>query len=848
MHRSLASFALLLSSATGFAQSSKADLANANPIAKDTPSLPTPTSEQETGKQQESATNAPPDNRVVTLPRQILHDQIGLWSSPAKLRLPDATWLVPLGGVTAAMFATDSDVSRSLSNDPNALRRYRHISDYGVGALAAASGGAYLFGLAAHNEHQRETGFLSAEASVDSLVIVEALSYATRRERPLVDNANGKFWHGGTSFPSDHAAVAWSIAGVVAHEYPNPFARLLAYGLATAVSASRVEAKQHFPSDALVGSALGWLVGEYVYRQHHDPTLQGRDWSLPALRPDRPSHWQAKNMASPYMPLDSWVYPAFDRLIALGYVHTGFEDMRPWTRMECARLVVEAQDQINEDDPEQNEASRLYHSLQREFSWEEDLLGGGDNASLQPESAYSRSTEIAGQPLNDGYHFGQTLINDYGRPYEQGFNNVSGFSAWAEDGPFAGYFRVEYQHAPGATALPASARQAIAGEDFGPLSYLVNPAAEVPPATPIGSIDQPHLLDSYVAFNLEDWQLSYGKQSLWWGPGQGGPMMFSDNADPINMFRVNRVTPFRLPSFLGVLGPMRLEFFVGQYSGYQFVLTPAGLVGQWGESLNPQPIIHGERLSFKPTNNLEIGLSRTTDYGGPGYPLTTHTFLRSLFSTGNTIPGAANKPGSRRAGLDFSYRIPGLRNAATFYADGLAEHDEVSPLLGPDVAAWSAGIYIPKLPKIPKLDFRAEGVYTDPPYNGGDIAHGAFYWDGTWITGFQNSNHLLGSWVGREAQGAQGWSTYWFTPRDKLQFSYRHQKVSYQFVPGGGTLTDAGVRADFWLRSILSLSASVQYEAWVFPVIASNRQNDITTMLEVAIWPKWRVAHRGASD
>ena len=131
---------------------------------------------------------------------------------------------------------------------------------------------------------------------------------------------------------------------------------------------------------------------------------------FPAIRPDRPSHWQAKDMGSPYVPLDSWIYPAFDRLIALGYVHTGFLDMRPWTRMECARLVVEAQDQINEDDPDESAASHLYHALQTEFSPEEDLLGGGNNASANLESVYTRSTEIAGKPLTDGYHFAQARL------------------------------------------------------------------------------------------------------------------------------------------------------------------------------------------------------------------------------------------------------------------------------------------------------------------------------------------------------------------------------------------------------------------------------------------------------
>ena len=43
--------------------------------------------------------------------------------------------------------------------------------------------------------------------------------------------------------------------------------------------------------------------------------------------------------------------------------------------------------------------------------------------------------DIAGKPLNDSYHFGQTLINDEGRPYQQGVNNVTGFTARARGRP-----------------------------------------------------------------------------------------------------------------------------------------------------------------------------------------------------------------------------------------------------------------------------------------------------------------------------------------------------------------------------------------------------------------------------
>ncbi len=779
--------------------------------------------------------NNDPQNKVVTLPSALLHDQIGIWTSPAKARFPDATWLVPLGGFTAALLTTDTEVSRHLSNAPDTLLRYKHISDYGAYSMAAGAGGLYFLGLFDHDEHQRETGFLSGEAAIDSLAVVEALKYATGRERPYLDNANGKFRKGGSSFPSEHSAVAWSIAGMVAHEYPNPFLKFLSYGLATVVSASRVNAKEHFPSDVLVGAALGYLISEYTYRQHHNPDFTGSAWETPAIRPESPRHWQARFMGSPYVPLDSWVYPALERLTALGYVDSGIAGMRPWTRMECARLVSEAADRMVEDEPGQDQAAQVYHELLGEFRHEVDLLGGGDNAEIRLESSYTRSMEIEGKPLTDAYHFGETITNDFGRPEEQGFNNVSGLSGWAADGPFAVYVRSEFQHSPSAPALPLAARQAMSQSDFSHIG--IPPPYPVEPDTPIASLDRARLLDAYVAMNVSDWQISYGKQSLWWGPNEGGGMMLSDNADPLTMFRVNRVTPFRLPSFLGVLGPMRVEFFVGQYSGYEFMFTPSGLIGQYGQSLNPQPIVHGERFSFKPTPNFEFGLSRTTDYGGPGYPLTLHTFLRSVFSITQTAPGAADKPGARRSGLDFSYRFPRL-HGLTFYADAFTQHDTYSPLVGPDVAAWLGGIYLPRLPKIPKMDFRAEGVETDPPI-GGNVGSGFFYYNQTWTTGFQNAGHLMGNWVGREGQGVQAWTTYWFTPRNKVQFGFRHLKVSREFiVPTGGTQTDASVRADFWVRSSFSVSAVVQYEAWTYPVIAPTRQSDVSSSVQLSFWPK----------
>jgi hypothetical protein len=772
-----------------------------------------------------------------SLPRNLFQDQKNLFLAPFHMSVGEWEWTVPLAFVGAGLLASDTAIEGHVPTNPTTVSHANTASNAGLGALVAVGAGMFVWGHLKDNDQERETGLLSGEAGIEAFLDTEVLKYATGRERPFTGSGKGHFFQGGSSFPSQHSTISFAIASVIAHEYPGVLTQVLAYGVAGGVSVARVGAHQHFATDVIVGSALGWYLGRQVYRSHsHYSDAEIAKWGTFNKKDDEDTVREARNMGSPYVPLDSWVYPAFDRLTALGYIHTGFADMRPWTRLECARQVKEASDPIAEDEAQESEAARLYRALRTEFGRELALLDGGDNAEFQIESVYSRSTKIVGKPLTDGDHFGQTIVNDFGRPEEQGFNNVSGMSGWASYGPLTVYARGEYQHSPSAPALPLTAREAVSQADFS-RSGLPMPFP-VPPDTPTPAFNEGRFLDAYVALNLSDWQLSYGNQSLWWGPSQGGPLMFSDNAQPIRMFRVNRVTPFTLPSFLGALGPMRVEAFIGQYSGYQFLNTPTGLVGQYGQSLNPQPIVHGERISFKPTTNLEIGLSRTTDYGGPGYPLTLHTFLRSAFSTGNTFAGNPNKPGARRSGMDFSYRIPRLRNGMTFYAEGLAEHNEITPILGPDVTAWLAGIYIPRLPRIPKMDLRLEGGYTDPPYSGTDVAYGAFYWDGAWLTGFQNAGHLMGSWMGRQGQGAQAWTTYWFSPRNKLQFGFRHQKVSQQLIPGGGTLADANVRAEFWPRSNFSFSASVQYETWNFPVIASTRQSNVTSSVQFTFWPK----------
>jgi hypothetical protein len=748
---------------------------------------------------------------AVELLRKIPADQRSMWTNPFHLRAVDADWLVPLGIVSASMLATDTEYSKHRSNSENRLNNSRLISKSGMYALGALDGGIYLWGHLTHDDHKKETGLLAADAGLQSFLVARGLNSVLGRENPLQDSSQGNFFQGGHSFPSQSAAAAWSIASVITHEYPGPMTKLLVYSLASAVTASSISSKQHFPSDVLIGSAIGWFVGQQLYRRHHNPTLGGGEWESYAEShaPDLgdPRH----GVGSPYVPLDSWVYPAIERLAALGYIDTAFLGMRPWTRLECATLAAQAGEQMEMQPRASEDLSKLQALLAAEFRDDLEGSSSGNNRAYRLESTYSGFTQISGKPLNDSYHFGQTIIDNFGRPYQEGMNSVTGFSAYGTNQRFSFAMRGEYEHAPSAPGYSESVRTLISTLDGTPVA----------PAGGLSSVNQFRLLDAYAAANVANWNFSFGKQSLWWGPAEGSALLFSNNAAPIMMFRANNIAPFQLPWIFHHLGPMKLDLFFGKLTG---------------ENQVPQrPLIHGEKISFKPTKNLELGFSRTVEMGGVGRPLTLGHLWLSYFSlTSPTNETPNTDPGKRTGGFDFSYRLPFLRNWLTLYSDSLAD-DDPSPLAAPRRAAVNPGLYLTHFPKLAKLDLRVEGVNTNTPSSsrGGHYV----YFDTFYRNLYTNQNNLIGSWVGRQGQGIQAWATYHPTARNSIQVGYRHAKTACDFIPGGETLNDEFIRTDWWVSKRAEVSGFLQHETWVAPALAAHAQSNWTSSLTLTYWP-----------
>lgn len=771
-------------------------------------------------------------SRSASLLERLASDQSAIWTSPFHRTRGDTIWALPALAGTAALVAGDTWLSKQVPSGE--IAHSRSLANYGTFSLAGATGAMLLLGKMTHNDHAAETGFLAGEAAVNAAAVDFALKSMFRRQRPYDGSGAGHFFAGGGSFPSEHAAVSWAIAGVVAHEYPGTLTKLVSYGLASAVTVTRVTGKEHFPSDAVVGSALGYFIAQQIYRRHRDPEISPGAWESAVETNPQPADKvrSPRKMGSSYVPLDNWIYPALERLAALGYLQTAYLGIRPWTRMECSRLLEEFEEEARYerdgvDGQAEGEANNILAALQTEFAGETARRNGAANLGLRLDSIYTEATGIAGKPLRDGFHFAQTIVNDYGRPYGAGFNNSSGFSASAVAGVLSFSLRGEYQHAPGVASDPPSVLEATALED----------GVVVPLPDGSGAINRFRLIEGSVGVTFDDVKVSFGKQNLWLGPGESGALLMSNNAQPVTMLQIDNTSPVELPLLSHLLGPARMTFFLGQLSGQNWVYNPPPALGLnptidpsflVGPNLAPQPFIHGNKMSFRPTPNLEFGMGVSAIFGGPGLPFTWHEFFRSYYSHNANI---ATNPAKRFSSFDFSYRVAGLRDWLTLYSDSIVG-DEVSPI-GSTRPMLNPGLYFPQLPKLPKVELRIEGFKAEPRL-------GTMYVDRRYRSGYTNDGDLIGSWVGRQALGGQAWAKYSFTARSSLQLGYRHQEVDH-YLAGGGELNDFSAAAECKLGARTALSGKAQYEEWNFPALAAGKQSNLSAWFRLSFFPGWRL-------
>lgn len=533
---------------------------------------------------------------------------------------------------------------------------------------------------------------------------------------------------------------------------------------------------------------------------------------------------------SSYVPMDSWIYPALDRLHSLGYLNTAFLGIRPWTRLSIAHMLEQSADRIDTDEGN-DEARSIYLAVLAEVQPDIDNATELNHPSGELESVYTNLRGISGTPLRDSFHLGQTIIDDYGRPYEGGFNNYTGFSARAEAGRFSLYFRGEYQYAPSAAGYSAALGTELSQIDGIPIAS--NPVQDTIPQGPISVSNNARIQEANLSYHLLGHEVSIGKSDNWLGPDRGAAMLWSNNAEDIYHFQIDRVEPLRIPLLSRVTGPFRYEFFVGSLKGHTDPNDP------W---------VHMEKLSFKPTRDVEFGFSRLVVWGGKDHePITLHTFLKSFFSFQNVTAAEKNSrsdPGARFGNFDFDWRLPYLQKWITLYSDSFV-HDDVSPISAPRRSGVHPGIYLAQFPYLHHLDLRLEGANTEPashsngspPY--GQINQGEFLYVETIQKQGPMNKGFLPDWVGRQGKGGQAWLTYHLSGNEDIQFMYRNAKASAQFIAGGTTQNDFAGSVVKRIGKDIEVKGLVQYESWKAPIYMTGSQSDTTAAAQITWYPKF---------
>ena len=526
-------------------------------------------------------------------------------------------------------------------------------------------------------------------------------------------------------------------------------------------------------------------------------------------------------LGSTYIPMDSWVYPELTRLYGMGFLNTMYLGMRPYTRRSVLHMLLASKDAILESDNEQ--AQDIFAKIISKLSAEVPDNRAERGLVYGVDSSYTRFLGIDGPILRDSFHLGQTINNDYGRPYETGFNAIAGASTVEEWGPLSLYIRGEYQHSPSGEGYSSElASQLLLGDRnsyTGPQSTLSE--------GPISEENPFRLVEAYASVNVLRNEISGGKSDAWIGPSAGSGMAWSNNAENIYSFQINRVEPLNIRYLSKLLGPVRYDFFVGSLKGHQ----------------NPRaPWVHSESFSFRPTDNFEFGFERTVIWGGEGHaPVTLGTFWHSFYDTNDTAgaeKNSRNDPGARFSAFNLSYRLPKLRKYVTFYLDSIV-HDDVTPISAPRRASFRTGLYVSQIPKLNKFSLRVEAVSTDPgvaPAHSGQFA----YWEVIQVQGYTNNGFIMGDWIGREAKGGQAWLTYHLSGNEWIQFEYLNKKTPFNFVPGGTTQNQFQASIVKRLGREWELNSWVQYEGWKAPAYKPGLQKNTAIAFQLIWYPRLR--------
>jgi capsule assembly protein Wzi len=435
-----------------------------------------------------------------------------------------------------------------------------------------------------------------------------------------------------------------------------------------------------------------------------------------------------------YIPLDSSIYTELDTLDGLGYLDTYFREIKPISRVEAARLALEAEANLDVADRASPLARSilevLNEQLHEEIGWlksnHEDNLPTMFHPLERAEAQYIYSSGPRRRwqtgpngPINAEEQT-PLLPNNDGIPTASGSNENLRLSGW---GGFGGF-------------LTGYAEGAIVG----PFTHGISNAS------------RGQLLGAEAVLSIGNRAISFGQHEQSWGTGTFGSLSLGNNAKPFWGLTVESIHPTYLPWILRYFGPGRRELVMGQLDA--------------DRTKSQHPWFVGHVLVFKPLPTFEFGATRTIIFGGRNndhYNLLGFAGRFTGIATGNPANGNTKS----RGGLFFKFRWPKLRNAQ-FYQE-IVGSDNLTfevPTLGHYMpflsVAYQGGFYLPRLTADGLTDLRFEYALIPGAYS---VQNGNSLY-------FTYENQLIGDPMGPNASQVDLQVGRWFGLRYKADMDF----------------------------------------------------------------------------
>lgn len=400
----------------------------------------------------------------------------------------------------------------------------------------------------------------------------------------------------------------------------------------------------------------------------------------------------------------SWVYDALEKLALAGFVDRALLNTKPLSRMEAARMVAQAVSKIKSESEKGNDYSErtyledLVYQLVEEFGTELAAMGVKTPLNANAQSKFWGFKPVDNVQLGSAYaNNSQKLVNNSGQHTKEGFNSYLTLDGRNQVGDFLSlYYQPEFTN-------DENNNQGRLQLGYGKITYL----------------------------NTE---LEVGRDSLWWGPGFRGSMLFSNNAAPLDQIKLGSAEPFRLPWVFDYLGPIKATTFVGRLES--------------DRADYPNAYVGGYRLSLAPSRFLEIGHGRAYQFGGDGKGYGIKDFPGTIFQT-TTSEGVDDPNGPRNINnllsLDITVRIPNV-DRYIFVARDMSIYGEMGwddtrkGFIYPKDPGGLVGTYLTGFLGDPKLDFRLEYANSSP----------IMFTHGNYTSGFTYKDDVLSHFIGTE--------------------------------------------------------------------------------------------------